>query len=276
MAEIKIDGRMKVKSLKEQFFNEYGGVLRVYAGRSKAQDDASLASIRANDAAKGGELVCQGNRTVGKFEKEMWDVFGIKVQVATKDDSILALDGITLAKLKDIPERATKEIMEQMELYDVEIHCLRSNRFNSTVIVNRKTGDILTWLRSVLCTNEDEVLTVFDGRELTDKHLLCKKLEEVPKGYIIFTHLSEIPDSNDADIIKQIIRICIKCDWRMDDIIFAGEDWMNALSQKSQSIGVIVISEQDEYKTSRDFRMMTRFGACSWIAITDNGFELIE
>lgn len=117
MAEFKIDGRMKVKSLKEKFFNEYGGVLRVYSGRSKAKDDASLASIRANDVAKGGELTCQGNRTVGKFEKEMWDVFGIKVQVATKDDFILALDGITLAKLKEIPERATKEEMEELVAY---------------------------------------------------------------------------------------------------------------------------------------------------------------
>lgn len=117
MAEFKIDGRMKVKKLKENFFNEFGGVLRVYNGRCKAQDDASLASIRSNDVAKGGELLCRASRTVGKFEQEMWDIFGIKVQVATKDDFILALDGITLAKLKDIPEKATKEIMEDYVAY---------------------------------------------------------------------------------------------------------------------------------------------------------------
>ena len=117
MAEFKIDGRMKVKKLKENFFNEFGGVLRVYNGRSKAEDDALLASIRSNDAAKGGELLCRASRTVGKFEKEMWDVFGIKVQVATKDDFMLVLDGVTLAKLKDIPEKATKEIMENFVAY---------------------------------------------------------------------------------------------------------------------------------------------------------------
>ena len=113
MAEFKIDGRMKVKKLKEDFFNEFGGVLRVYNGKSKADDDASLASIRANDAAKGGELICRGNRSVKSFKQEMWDVFGIKVQVATKDDWIIVLDGITLSRIKDIPNYASKESMQE-------------------------------------------------------------------------------------------------------------------------------------------------------------------
>lgn len=111
MAEFKIDGRMKVKKLKEDFFNEFGGVLRVYNGKSKADDDASLASIRSNDVAKGGELLCRGNRSVKSFKQEMWDIFGIKVQVATKDDWIIVLDGITLSKIKDIPNYASKESM---------------------------------------------------------------------------------------------------------------------------------------------------------------------
>ena len=113
MAEFKIDGRMKVKKLKEDFFNEYGGVLRVYKGKERADDDASLASIRSNDAARGGELACRSNRSVGNFKKEMWDVFGIKVQVATKDDWIIVLDGITLSKIKDIPNYASKESMQE-------------------------------------------------------------------------------------------------------------------------------------------------------------------
>lgn len=113
MAEFKIDGRMKVKKLKEDFFNEFGGVLRVYNGKSKADDDASLASIRANDAAKGGELLCRGNRSVKSFKQEMWDVFGIKVQVATKDDWIIVLDSITLSRIKDIPNYASKESMQE-------------------------------------------------------------------------------------------------------------------------------------------------------------------
>lgn len=116
MAEIKIDGRMKVKTLKELFFNEFGGVLRVYNGNKTADDDATLASIRSNDVAQ-GELICRSSRTVGGFEKEMLDVFGIKVKIATKDDWVLVLDGITLSKVKDIPEKATKASMEELLSY---------------------------------------------------------------------------------------------------------------------------------------------------------------
>ena len=117
MADFQIHGRMLVKTLKEQFFNEFGGVLRVYDGNKKAADDVTLASIRANDAAKGGELTCRANRTVGKFEKEMWNVFGIKVQVATKDDWVLVLDGITLNTIKEIPNNATRPDMEKFLAY---------------------------------------------------------------------------------------------------------------------------------------------------------------
>ena len=117
MADFQIHGRMLVKTLKEQFFNEFGGVLRVYNGNKKANDDDTLAAIRANDAAKGGELTCRANRTVGKFGQEMWDVFGIKVQVATKDDWVVVLDGITLNTIKDIPKNATRAIMEQFLAY---------------------------------------------------------------------------------------------------------------------------------------------------------------
>ena len=82
---------MTVRTLKEKFKKEFEGTLRVYDGREKAEDNATLASIRKNDDVKGGELVCRANRTVGKFEKEMLEVFGIKVQVASPDDWVLAL-----------------------------------------------------------------------------------------------------------------------------------------------------------------------------------------
>lgn len=116
-ADLKVSGRMTVKRLKENFKNEFGGTLRVYDGREKADDNATLASIRRNEDAKGGELVCNGHLTVGSFERRMRDIFGIKVQVATPDDWTLALDGITLSKLKDIPEKTSKADMEQFVAY---------------------------------------------------------------------------------------------------------------------------------------------------------------
>ena len=87
MAEFKIDGRMTVRKLKENFKNEFEGTLRVYDGRELADDKATLAAIRKGDA-KGGEFVCRASRTVGKFEQEMKEVFGIRVLVASLDDYV--------------------------------------------------------------------------------------------------------------------------------------------------------------------------------------------
>ncbi|MBR0323907.1 MAG: leucine-rich repeat domain-containing protein [Bacteroidales bacterium] len=116
MAEFKIDGRMTVRTLKENFKNTFEGTLRIYDGREKADDSATLASIRKNDV-KTGEYVCRGSRTVGKFIEEMEEVFGISIKVASPDDWVLALDGITLANLKNIKKNATKADMEELVAY---------------------------------------------------------------------------------------------------------------------------------------------------------------
>jgi hypothetical protein len=96
MAEFSIDGRMKVKTLRKQFKDAFGATLRVYKGNQFADEDATLASIRVGDA-KGGELKCAGNLKVGNFENKMKELFGVKVQVANKDDNALANNDITIA-----------------------------------------------------------------------------------------------------------------------------------------------------------------------------------
>ena len=99
MAEFKLDGRMKVKSLKDNFKKCFGASLRVYKSESCkgafADDDATLASIRA-EGKKGGELVVGGNLRVGNFEKKIAEMYGIGVQVADKDDKKLADNDATL------------------------------------------------------------------------------------------------------------------------------------------------------------------------------------
>lgn len=86
---------MKVKTLRTQFKEAFGSTLRVYNGVKFADDDATLASIRAKDA-KGGELAVKGNMQVGNFENKVKELYGIKVQVANADDSALADNSITL------------------------------------------------------------------------------------------------------------------------------------------------------------------------------------
>ena len=99
MAELKIDGRMKVKTLKANFKKNFGSSLRVYKSVSckgaMADEDATLASLRA-EGANGGELIVGGNKTVGKFEEEFAATWGIGVQVANAADSALADNKATL------------------------------------------------------------------------------------------------------------------------------------------------------------------------------------
>ena len=99
MADFKLDGRMKVKSLKDNFKKCFGASLRVYKSESCkgafADDNATLASIRA-EGKKGGELVVGGNLRVGNLEKKIAEMYGIGVQVADKDDKKLADNDITL------------------------------------------------------------------------------------------------------------------------------------------------------------------------------------
>ena len=100
MAEFKVYGRMKVKSLKDNFKKCFGASLRVYKSQSckgaMADDDATLASVRA-EGKKGGELVVCGNLKVANFEKKIAELYGIGVQVANADDSKLVNNNITLA-----------------------------------------------------------------------------------------------------------------------------------------------------------------------------------
>jgi len=96
---MKIDGRMKVKKLKSDFKKTFGLTLRVYNGSKFADEDATLASIRKGDA-KGGEFSPRSNMKVDNFEKNMKELFGIKVQVASADDSSLCKNSLSLSEAK--------------------------------------------------------------------------------------------------------------------------------------------------------------------------------
>ena len=93
---LNINGRMKVKTLRSDFKKEFGLTLRVYDGRSFADDDSTLAAIRKGDS-KGGEFGPRKNTKVGNLEDKIMDMFGIKTQVAGSDDSYLCDNDLTLA-----------------------------------------------------------------------------------------------------------------------------------------------------------------------------------
>lgn len=100
MAEIRITGQMKVGTLKKQFKENFGATLRIYQSLSCkgrfADDNATLASIRAEGGTKAGGLSVKGNMLVGNFEKKVGELYGIGVQVANRDDTALASNSITI------------------------------------------------------------------------------------------------------------------------------------------------------------------------------------
>lgn len=97
MADLKINGKMLVKNLKKQFKEAFGSTLRVYYGARFADDAATLSSIR-KEGSKGGEISVHGRMLVGNFEQKILDEYGIKVQVATPDDSKLVPNDISLTQ----------------------------------------------------------------------------------------------------------------------------------------------------------------------------------
>jgi hypothetical protein len=92
MAEFNISGRMQVASLQNQFKEEFGLTLRVYKGNNFAEPSATLASISDK---KVEDVSCIGSIQAGNFEERMKNV-GIKVQVATGDNSSLVSNTYTL------------------------------------------------------------------------------------------------------------------------------------------------------------------------------------
>ena len=93
MAELRIDSRMKVKTLKANFKKAFGATLRVYTTatcKATADDEATLGSLM-------GEATFGSNLRVGNFEKKISEMYGIGVQVANSANTKLSDNGITLA-----------------------------------------------------------------------------------------------------------------------------------------------------------------------------------
>jgi hypothetical protein len=96
---LSVSGRQKVKTLKEAFKNEFGVNIRVYSGKKFADDNATLASIRAEGAPGTGDFEVHGRTKVGNVEKQFKDSLGIAIQIENAAGD-LADNNVSLASLK--------------------------------------------------------------------------------------------------------------------------------------------------------------------------------
>jgi len=121
---LKITGWTKVKTLKQQFKDEFGLSIRIYDGRSFADNDASFAQIRKGDS-KGGEFAPQKNTKVGNLEDKIEEMFGIKTQISGSDDSYLCDNDLTLKAALEEDElkmsKKEKKATKKMKSSEIEV-----------------------------------------------------------------------------------------------------------------------------------------------------------
>ena len=119
MAGLSITGQMKVGTLQQRFLEEFGLTLRVYDGRSFADQTKTLAAVRKT-AGTSNPLSVARNMKVGSLEAKFLQEFGLKVQVSGSDDSYLCDDDLTInaAQIADEKKLARKERKEARQAGD--------------------------------------------------------------------------------------------------------------------------------------------------------------
>lgn len=104
----------KVATLKELFNTEFGAKLRIYSGRSQAEDSATLGELGLINE---GNFECRASLTVGSFIERMLSEYGLKVKIYTPDEWVAVLDGLTLESAGKVKKNAVKADMESMIAY---------------------------------------------------------------------------------------------------------------------------------------------------------------
>jgi len=100
MAEISINGRKKVSTLKREFKSEYGLTLDVKQGKSNhsAAPHKSLSDIRDPESPGGKAFSIRGNMKVGNLEKRFQEM-GVKVNIKKSRGGFVSND-VTLGSVR--------------------------------------------------------------------------------------------------------------------------------------------------------------------------------
>lgn len=194
---LNISGRMKVKTLRNDFKEEFGLTMRVYDGRSFADDDATLASIRKGDS-KGGEFAPKRNTQVGNLEDKILDMFGIKTQIAGSDDSYLCNNDLTL---KAALEEDEKKLGRKEKKTD------------------KKTKDDSQEINPELKAAFDQIQDAYTDLEATGEDWVEDTLKEVEDDVIREAELEEYLDSGNNTTLQDIFFSSLINDSKRKDIL---------------------------------------------------------
>ena len=104
-------GGLTVGSLTGAFKKQFGAVLRIYNGRSKADDGMSLQEVGLKQEIN---TTFDGKQTVGVFIEQMAKA-GLKVKVYTCDEWVAVLDELTLEQAGKVKKNAKKADMDALK-----------------------------------------------------------------------------------------------------------------------------------------------------------------
>ena len=173
---LNINGRMKVKTLRADFLKEFGLTLRVYDGRSFADEDATLASIRKGDN-KGGEFSPKRNTRVGNLEDKILEMFGIKTKISGSDDKYLFNKELTLAAAKEEDDKRIERKEKKTNKSENE----DETTFDFDNSVKIEDNDVLS-LNELL----DEIKSVYKGNASLDE-----MIEDINLGMTYINYWAE-------------------------------------------------------------------------------------
>lgn len=114
MAKLELKKSTTVAEFGAAFHEAFGAQVRVYNGRSRAEDGDVLGNLGLTNE---GTFECRANLTAGRFIERMESEFGLKVKVYTCDFWVAVLDGLTLECAGKVKKNAVKADMEDMVAY---------------------------------------------------------------------------------------------------------------------------------------------------------------
>ena len=89
---------MGIRTLKANFKNMFGSTLRIYDGNRLADDEATVGSIAKKTISLGSTISAHGRTKVGNFENNMMETFGIRVQIANPENTVLVDNDLSLTQ----------------------------------------------------------------------------------------------------------------------------------------------------------------------------------
>lgn len=219
---LNINGRIKVKTLKQQFKDEFWLSIRIYDGRSFANDEATLASIRKGDS-KGGEFSPRKNTKVGNLEDKIEEMFGIKTQIAGSDNSYLCDNDLTLAGAFEEDEKKIAKKEKKAALKEKESEVKSDSTDDS--LSDTKTIKIPNISEIMLYTVDmdiDDVYSLEDPEELVS--FVNNKLSEEATQVYLLDDVAFTNNERTKAIIKTEDQIDINIDYKEEDLLPELED----------------------------------------------------